>query len=106
MLGDLNDTPGSPNLAPLLHQTPLSDISTSPNFDDGGFAGTFGTQGAGNRLDYLLLSPALMAAVSDGGFFRAGVFSASDRWPFFPTITAKHEQASDHAAVWAEIDIA
>jgi endonuclease/exonuclease/phosphatase family metal-dependent hydrolase len=105
VLGDLNDTPDSPNLAPLLNETPLQDISTSPHFDDGGFPGTFGTQSPSNRLDYLLLSPNLMGAVSAGGFFREGVFSASDRWPFFPTITKKAEQASDHAAVWAQIDI-
>ena len=44
-----------------------------------------------------------MNVASAGGFFRDGVFSATGRWPFFPTITAEHEQASDHAAVWAEI---
>ena len=106
VLGDLNDTPDSANLAPLLTGTTLQDISASPHFNNGGFPGTFGTQGATNRLDYLLLSPALMNAVRAGGFFREGVFSASDRWSFFPTITAEHEQASDHAAVWAEINIA
>jgi len=69
----------------------------------GGFAGTFGTQSAANKIDYLLLSPDLMSRVSTGAILRTGVFSASDRWPMLPTITTKAEQASDHAAIWAEI---
>ncbi|HEX8159169.1 MAG TPA: endonuclease/exonuclease/phosphatase family protein [Solirubrobacteraceae bacterium] len=105
VLGDLNDTPGSSNLAPLITGTPLKDISTSPAFDNDGFPGTFGTQGAANKIDYILLSPSLMDKVSRGGIFRKGVFSASDRWPMFDTITEKIEQASDHAAIWAEIDL-
>jgi hypothetical protein len=78
VLGDLNDTPNSTDLAPL-RGTKLKDISTSPHFQDGGFPGTFGTQGTRDKIDYLLLSPALMSKVTDGGIFREGVFSASDR---------------------------
>jgi endonuclease/exonuclease/phosphatase family metal-dependent hydrolase len=105
VLGDFNDTPDSASLAPLLNGTPLRDISTSPEFDDGGFPGTFETQSAPSKIDYVLLSPSLMDRVTDGGIFRRGVFSASDRWPFFDTITAKVHQASDHAAIWADIDL-
>src|SRR5262249_14805289 len=57
VLGDFNDFPG-PNLAPLLDGTPLQDISKSPLFKDGGFPGTFGGQGANDKIDYMLLSPA------------------------------------------------
>jgi len=105
VLGDLNDTPGSPNLAPLIEGTPLKDISTSPHFDDGGFQGTFGTQGAPNKIDYVLLSPSLMDALTEGGVFRKGVHSASHRWPVFDTVERKIDQASDHAAIWAELDL-
>ena len=105
VLGDFNDTPGSANLAPLLTGTPLKDVSTHPAFDDGGFPGTFGTQGAGNRIDYVLLSPALMDLVSAAGIVRTGVFSASGRWPVLPTVTTKAEQASDHAAIFADLDL-
>ncbi len=105
VLGDLNDTPDSASLAPLLNGTPLRDISTSPLFDDGGFPGTFGTQGARNKIDYVLLSPSLMDMVTKGGVFRQGVFSASDRWPMFDNITQKIHQASDHAAIWADINL-
>jgi endonuclease/exonuclease/phosphatase family metal-dependent hydrolase len=103
VLGDLNDTPDSANLKPLLDGTPLEDISTHNDFDDGGFPGTFGTQR--DKIDYLLLSPALLAKVTAGGIFRCGVFSASDRWTFFDTIKEKVHQASDHAAIWADIDV-
>jgi hypothetical protein len=94
-----------PNLEPLLAGTPLKDISTHPAFDDGGFAGTFGTQGANNRVDFLLLSPDLMDKLTAGGIMRKGVFSAGHRWPVFDTVTAKGEQASDHAAIWAKLDV-
>lgn len=105
VLGDLNDTPDSANLAPLLTGTPLKDISTHPSFDDGGLPGTFGTQGASNKIDYILLSPSMMENVTAGGILRRGVFSASDRWPMLETVTRKSEQASDHAAIWADIDL-
>lgn len=105
VLGDLNDTPDSENLKALLSETPMKDISSHPAFDDGGRPGTFGTQSASHKIDYVLLSPDLMAKVTAGGIFRMGVFSASHRWPVFDTITAKREQASDHAAIWAEIDL-
>lgn len=105
VLGDFNDTPDSANLAPLLTGTPLKDISTHAGFDDGGFPGTFGAQGASNRIDYILLSPSLFDNVTAGGILRRGVFSASDQWPMFDTVTKKSEQASDHAAIWAEITL-
>ena len=104
VLGDLNDTPDSANLKPLLEGTSLKDVSTDKDFDDGGFPGTFGTQH--DKIDYLLLSPALLKKLTAGGIFRRGVFSAGKHWPFFDdTITKKVEQASDHAAIWAEINV-
>ena len=105
VLGDLNDTPDAANLSPLLDDTPLKDVSTNPLFDDGGFAGTFGTQNASHKIDYVLLSTSLMDKVTASGNFRKGVFSASDRWPVFDTIESKADQASDHAAVWADLDL-
>jgi len=105
VLGDLNDTPDSANLAPLFSETPLEDISTSPLFDDGDLPGTYGTMTARHKIDYVLLSPALLDEVTAGGVFRKGVFSASDRWPMFEDMTEKIHQASDHAAIWAELDV-
>jgi endonuclease/exonuclease/phosphatase family metal-dependent hydrolase len=44
VLGDLNDTPDSKDLKPLLNQTDLKDVSEHPSFDTGEFSGkgTFG----------------------------------------------------------------
>ncbi|WP_348625969.1 endonuclease/exonuclease/phosphatase family protein [Rhizobium sp. IBUN] len=56
LIGDLNDTPDSAPLAPLKEST-LKDAFTHPAFDDGGFPGTFGLGNAGNKIDYLFLSP-------------------------------------------------
>jgi endonuclease/exonuclease/phosphatase family metal-dependent hydrolase len=102
VLGDLNDTPDAASLAPLLGTT-LKDVSQHAKFKDGGFPGTFSTQR--DKIDYLLLSPALMSKVTDGGIFREGVFSASKRWTFFDTIEDEAQQASDHAAIWADINL-
>jgi endonuclease/exonuclease/phosphatase family metal-dependent hydrolase len=106
VIGDFNDSPDSANLAPLLAGTPLKDVSKSPKFNDGGFPGTFGGQGAGDKIDYMLLSPALFGKVKAAGICRRGVFSASNRWPFFPEIEKKADQASDHAAIWADLNVA
>jgi hypothetical protein len=67
--------------------------------------GTFGTQVARNKIDYVLLSPSLLDLVTEGGIFRQGIFSASDRWPMFDTIKEKIHQASDHAAIWVDINL-
>jgi hypothetical protein len=53
-------TPRLRQPAPLINDTPLKDISMSSLFDDGGFPGTFGTQAARNKIDYVLLSPSLL----------------------------------------------
>ncbi len=47
VLGDLNDTPDSDALAPLLAETDLKDITTNDNFTSDGRAGTYknGTKG-------------------------------------------------------------
>jgi endonuclease/exonuclease/phosphatase family metal-dependent hydrolase len=107
VLGDLNDTPNSHPLAPLIANTDLKDISQHPNFDDGGRPGTFGNATANNKIDYLLLSPALFAAVTAGGILRKGVWGGKNGtlFPHYAEITKSSEAASDHAAIWAEISI-
>ena len=57
-------------------------------------------------VDYLLLSPDLTANVTAGDIFRKGVFSASHRCRCSNTVTTKIEQASDHAAIGAETNLA
>ena len=59
VVGDLNDTPASESLAPLLQETDLRDISTHAAFDFGPRRGTFRGNNEPGKLDYVLLSPSL-----------------------------------------------
>ena len=106
VVGDLNDTPDSDALQPLVAATTLKDISKHPRFDSGPRTGTF--KGENNQIDYLLLSPDLFAMAKGGGIFRNGVWRGNrtkNRWEMYPTLTSEEHAASDHAAIWAEIDL-
>ena len=108
VLGDLNDTPDSDPLQPLLAETDLKDVSEHPSFDTGEFAGK-GTYGLGNdnqKIDYLLLSPALFARVSGSGLFRKGAWPGKNpvRWTVYDELEDETHVASDHHVIWAEID--
>jgi endonuclease/exonuclease/phosphatase family metal-dependent hydrolase len=105
--GDLNDTPGSAPLSPLLDGTDLKDIFEHPAFDKGGYPGTYGLCNASNKIDYLLLSPELFQRVKQGGVLRMGMWPGSSprRWECYKEVKRPEDAASDHAAIWAEIDV-
>lgn len=114
VLGDLNDHPDEPGdqpgpLAPLLVDTDLRDVATHPTFtpDPNGRPGTFGNGTKRQKIDYVLLSPALFSKVVGGAIFRLGVWGGANGtlFPHYPTITRKVEQASDHAAIYADINL-
>jgi endonuclease/exonuclease/phosphatase family metal-dependent hydrolase len=107
VIGDLNDTPDSDPLSPLIQGTDLKDISVHSNFNDGGRPGTFGNGTASNKIDYVLLSPELFARATGGETFRMGVWGGTNGtlFPHFSEITKASEAASDHAAVIAEINL-
>lgn len=115
VLGDFNDTPDSDELAPLLRDTDLKDVSDHPSFTEFEFAANngergVGTHGLGNdddKIDYLMLSPALFQKVQRGGMLRKGVWPGSrpPRWSVYPELKKKRHAASDHHLIWAEIDI-
>ena len=120
VLGDLNKGPDKddptkhPTLEPLFEPgAPLVDAYGLPNFDVGSRPGTFQSCSLRNRLDYILLSPALAERVTAGGVFRKGLWGspanvnppAPELWTVYPEITAARHAASDHAAVWVDIDI-
>jgi endonuclease/exonuclease/phosphatase family metal-dependent hydrolase len=90
-----------------MDQTGLKDISTHGGFEDGGFPGTFGNCGPKNKIDYVLLSPELMAKAQGGGVFRTGVWPGvqPQKWDKYEEMEKPIHAASDHAAIWAEIDI-
>ena len=106
MLGDLNDDPASDALKPLISGTDLRDISTHPAFDFGPRKGTFGSGNEGDKIDYVLLSPALFARATGGAVFRKGVWRGprtKNPWPIYDTLTADVHAASDHAAIYADL---
>ncbi|MFC7475244.1 endonuclease/exonuclease/phosphatase family protein [Dankookia sp. GCM10030260] len=115
VLGDLNDTPpgaAADPLHPLLAGTDLRDISTLPGHDDQGRPGTYGGSTAANKIDYILLSPALRQRAGASGIFRMGQWPGvrPRKWEVYPEIDpaqggAAAHAASDHAALWVELDL-
>lgn len=115
VVGDLNDTPpkqATDPLQPLLGGTDLRDVGTLPGHDDGGFPGTFGGATASNKIDYILLSPSLVAVAGNSGIFRRGMWPGvrPRKWDTYPEIDptqggSKVHAASDHGAVWVDLDI-
>jgi endonuclease/exonuclease/phosphatase family metal-dependent hydrolase len=114
LLGDLNEGPkaGKPhadNLAPLYTgASPLVECYDLPSFDVGPKPGTYDGQGLSNRLDYIFVSKSLEAHVKKGGVFRKGVWGSRKTkptdWEVYDAITSQAEQASDHAAIFLDLD--
>lgn len=114
VLGDLNDTPNSDELMPLLN-TSLVDVSEHPEFTDFEFNANNGNRGIGtfalgndsNKIDYLLLSPNLFDKVTNAGLFRKGAWPGSNppRWETYEELERKLHVASDHHAIFVDLDI-
>lgn len=115
VLGDLNDTPESAALQPLLGGTDLVDVSEHPNFQVGEFnvpednnrgVETFGFGNDNQKIDYILLSPALFGRVTSAGLWLKGAWPGSrpQRWEVYEQLTDDVHAASDHHANWANID--
>jgi predicted extracellular nuclease len=108
VLGDLNDGPGSEALKPLLDGTGLRDISTHPEFKFGPRTGTFKDGDEKEKFDYVLLSPDLYDRATGGAVFRMGVWhgpKVKNPWPMYDTLKKEVQAASDHAAIYADIDL-
>ncbi|MEE8502486.1 MAG: endonuclease/exonuclease/phosphatase family protein [Kiloniellales bacterium] len=100
--GDLNDTPDSVPLAEVLHQAGLFDVLADKP------AAQRWTYKGGGQIDYLLLSAALADATTDSGVNRSGMYSRDGfdgTVDILPTVTGLRDQASDHGAVWADLDL-
>jgi endonuclease/exonuclease/phosphatase family metal-dependent hydrolase len=108
VLGDFNDIPDAAPLHPLIGGTDLRDISTHGSFTgDPTRPGTFGNGTKSQKFDYILLSPALFARVQSGGVWRKGVWGGKNGtlWEHYPQMKRKLDQASDHAAIYADLDL-
>ena len=104
--GDLNDDPTSDSLKPLIDLPDLTDASEHPAFDWNHRKGTYGSGNEKDKIDYILMSDPLFAKVVGGGVFRKGVYRGSrtkNPWDVFPTLEKKEHEASDHAAIYADL---
>lgn len=108
IVGDLNDTPDSDPLSPLLSDgSDLQEISDHPNFQGDGRKGTYKNGTQSEKIDYLLLSPLLFNRVTGGGVFRMGVWGGKNGtlFPHYQEMKREADAASDHVAVWADLDL-
>lgn len=104
--GDFNDTPESAPLAPLLQESGFKDVSKHPSFDDGGRPGTYGRCSERDKIDYILLSPALFERMKGGGIWRKGIWGPNKKPLFdvYPEMKQPYHAASDHACLWCDLE--
>jgi hypothetical protein len=73
--------------------------------------GTFGSCRIDERFDHILVSHDLAPHISGGGIERHGLWGTPTNknpptmWDTYPEITAAHQAASDHAAVYIDTDL-
>jgi len=105
IVGDFNDTPDSPYLAPLVEMPELKDAMSHPVYAGGSDPkpGTYKTGAASGKIDYILLTPTLWNAVRAVGVERRGIW-APRTFASFPEVT-EATAASDHGALWVDLDI-
>jgi endonuclease/exonuclease/phosphatase family metal-dependent hydrolase len=113
--GDLNEGPAAEdsfaeNLQPLIEgDSPLVPCYALPGFNVGPRPGTFDACGIRNRLDYVLISRSLQPHFRSGGIFRKGLWGSRvtrpTAWDTYPEMTRASESASDHAAVFVDLDL-
>lgn len=115
VLGDFNEGPAtedSPpdNLISLFDKNgPLVDCYTLQEFQIGNRPGTFDTCRLSNRFDYILISRSLAPKFTGGGVCRKGLWGSRKtrptKWATYSEIRKSSEQASDHVAVFVDLNI-
>lgn len=113
--GDLNDTPGSAPLAPLLQVPDLFDVLDLHFGAHPEKRWTYHYKGAFDQIDYLLVSKPLKDSLVKAGIERRGIYDlkrltekTNGAIPVeseFTQVTHWTDAASDHAAVWAEFNL-
>jgi endonuclease/exonuclease/phosphatase family metal-dependent hydrolase len=104
--GDFNDHPAGGSLDALLKKTNLTDAMSLKQYQ-GKFPGTYQRATAREKIDYLLLSPALRKRAEAVDVFRKG-FYAPTKWESFEDINRENKarfQASDHHCLWANVQV-
>lgn len=102
------------SLAPLLRETNLKDITRHESFNvdvDLGRDASYYRMGAYKmgvnikQKDYMLLSPKLFQNLKRAGLNRKGMWpSNKPEWSIYPNIKNKSQAASEHPALWCEIN--
>jgi endonuclease/exonuclease/phosphatase family metal-dependent hydrolase len=114
VVGDLNKAPPPrfTSLEPLFGpESSLVDSATLPGYRSGPRPGTFQSCGERNRLDYILLSPALAERMTGGGIVRRGLWGGARnknpprQWDIYPQIHRVEHSASDHALIYVDLDL-
>jgi len=107
--GDLNDTPESDPLSPLMSVGDLTDVLELQFGADTMSRWTYHFSGGFNQIDYLLVSKPLRQAFVSAGVERRGIAGLSrltgGKEVQFDTVTSESNSASDHGAVWAEFNV-
>ena len=101
--GDLNDTPDSQGLAPLMTDSQLTDAvkQFATTIDPTGKRlGTYET--GKQQIDYILMSSDVSGVAKNAGIERRGHY-APKTWKAFDTVTSSRMDASDHHAVWVDL---
>lgn len=106
--GDLNDTPGSAPLRPLLGNSRLHDVLELQFPNQPADRWTY-HYNRNEQIDYILVSDPLRDAFVRAGVERRGmadvdVYSGGLIHPF-STVTSWRDAASDHGAVWADFSL-
>ena len=110
VVGDLNELPSSDSLAPLLaHPGLRNTFDKLPARADRWTHRDDATPSKNNQIDYVLISEALWPRLQEVHIERRGIWAytkkARQKYPPLPTVTGDTNSASDHAAVWAELDL-
>jgi hypothetical protein len=103
------------NLAPPYGPNiPLVDAYSIAGFNVGNRLGSFQNSHITNRLDYIFVSQALAGLVTGGGLERHGLWGTPTNknapnpltyWEIYGDLTRAEEAASDHAAIFVDINI-
>ena len=113
--GTFNTVSYCDSLSPLFRDTKMKDVtrhqSFKADFDEGRDATYFrlGAYRMGVNIkqgDYLMLSPSLFSKLTNSGLNRKAVWpDKKPMWSVYSSMQHKRQAASEHPAVWADINI-
>jgi len=108
--GDMNDEPQNAPLRPLLDVPNLTDVLEVANIPaNDRWTYYYGREDAKNQIDFILISDALKPFVLDAGVDRRGIAGIDDLTSGaiqpLTGITNWRNAASDHAAVWVNLNL-